>query len=230
MEEKLDRQNMNLIGKVERGDDGKLYVVVTDDNDVLVMRKEYLSGDGATLASRIKGGTPAKMREAEINNVVREAYNQSAMVKPTSFRNEYVSMRVNQMRAEGLTEQQIDKSLSGIVNEANSKMVQTYGSWQNVAKTEILAEGLSRAKYSDGAAPDINEILNFLKTGLSARTLSQVQKEISGGITGVVPKSVVKVDPLAPIFKPDERDEETLQRITDKAMRDYYLRHNEHYR
>ncbi|OGK11409.1 MAG: hypothetical protein A2W80_05795 [Candidatus Riflebacteria bacterium GWC2_50_8] len=230
MEEKLDRQNANLTGKVERGDDGKLYVVVSDERGNEVMRQAYLSGDGSSLVSRIKGGTPAEMKEAEISNVVKQAYNQSAMVKPTSFRNEYVSMRVNQMRADGLTEQQIDSQLSGIVNEANSKMVQTYGSWQNVAKAEILAEGLARAKYEDGAAPNLGKILDFLKKGLSDRTISTVQNEISGGITGVVPKSIIKSDPLAPIFKTDERDEATLQRITDKAMRDYYLRNNENYR
>ncbi len=224
MEEKLDRQNMNLVGKVEKGDDGKYYVVVTDDNGNMVMRKPYQSGDGASLVSRIKGGTPAKLKEAEINNVVRQAYNQSAMVKPTSFRNEFVSMRVNQMRAQGMTEQQIDAKLGSIVDEANAKMVTTYGGWQNVAKAEILAEGLARAKYEDGAAPNLGKILDFLKKGLTDRTISTVQKEISGGITGVVPKSIVKVDPLAPLFKPEARDEEALRRITDKAMRDYYQR------
>ena len=230
MEEKLERQNMNLTGKVEKGEDGKHYVVVTDDNGNVVMSKEYQSGSGASLVNQIKGGSPAKMREAEINNVVKQAYNQSAMVKPTSFRNEYVSMRVNQMRSEGMTEQQIDKQLSAIVNEANGKMVQTYGGWQNVAKAEILAEGLARAKYDDGAAPNLSKILDFLKRGLTDRTISTVQQEITGGITGVVPKSVLKIDPLAPIFNSDERDEEAIRRITDKAMRDYYLRHNENYR
>ncbi|HAE37600.1 MAG TPA: hypothetical protein DCG57_03040 [Candidatus Riflebacteria bacterium] len=230
MEEKLDRQNANLTGKVERGNDGKLYVVVSDDQGKEVMRQAYQGGDGASLVSRIKGGTPVTMKEAEIDNVVKQAYNQSAMVKPTSFRNEYVSMRVNQMRADGLTEQQIDSQLGGIVDQANSKMVQTYGGWQNVAKAEILAEGLARAKYEDGAAPNLGKILDFLKKGLTDRTISTVQKEISGGITGVVPKSVLKADPLAPIFNTDERNEATLQRITDKAMRDYYLRYNENNR
>ncbi|PKL50099.1 MAG: hypothetical protein CVV42_03675 [Candidatus Riflebacteria bacterium HGW-Riflebacteria-2] len=227
MEEKLDRQNMNLAGKIERGEDGKNYVVVTDDNGNVVMRQLYQSGAGASLLSRIKGGTPAELKEAEINNVVRQAYNQSAMVKPTSFRNEFVSMRVNQMRAEGMTEQQIDARLSSIVDEANTKMVSTYGGWQNVAKAEILAEGLARAKYDDGAAPNLNKIIDFLKKGLSDKTLSTVQTQISSGITGVVPKAIVKTDPLAPIFNTEERDEEALRRITDKAMRDYYLRYEE---
>ena len=230
MEEKLERQNMNLVGKLERGEDGKHYVVVTDDNGNTVMRQLYKGGDGASLVSRIKGGSPAELKEAEINNVVRQAYSQSAMVKPTSFRNEYVSMRVNQMRAEGMTEQQIDAQLSGIVNEANTKMVSTYGGWQNVAKAEILAEGLARAKYEDGAAPNLNKILDFLKRGLSDKTVATVQSQISSGITGVVPKAVVKTDPLAPIFNPEERDEEALRRITDKAMRDYYLRYDENQR
>ncbi|EKD81037.1 MAG: hypothetical protein ACD_39C02016G0002, partial [uncultured bacterium] len=89
---------------------------------------------------------------------------------------------------------------------------------------------LARAKYEDGAAPNLGKILDFLKKGLTDRTISTVQNEISGGITGVVPKSVLKTDPLAPILRTDEREEQALQRITDKAMRDYYLRYNENYR
>jgi len=109
-------------------------------------------------------------------------------------------------------------------------MLSTYGGWQNVAKAEILAEGLARAKYEDGAAPNLNKILDFLKRGLSDKTVATVQSQISSGITGVVPKSIVKADPLAPIFNTDERNEEALRRITDKAMRDYYLRYDENHR
>jgi len=231
MEEKVESQRLSLSGKVEKGEDGKPYVVVTDDTGKVVMRKEYQSGDGASWLDKIKGGTPAEMRDAEVNRVVQQAYSSAAMIKPTNFRNEYVNMRVNQMRSEGMTEQQIDTQLSSIVNEANGKMVETYGGWQNVAKSEILASGLERARYNDGAAPNLGKILDFLKNGLTSKTISTVQAEISGGITGVVPKSVIKADPLAPIFGSSEaRDDQALNRITDKAMRDYYLRYNENYR
>lgn len=228
MEEKLERQNMALKGTLEKGPDGKKYVVVTDENGQEVMRKVYQGGDGAFWMDRLKGSSGAELRDSEINRVVREAYDASAMVKPSSFRNEFVNMRVNQLRSEGLTDQQIDRQLSGIVDEANSKMYETFGgSWQTVAKAEILAAGLERARYDDGAAPDAGKILDFIKKELTNRTISTVQKEITGGITGVVPKSVVKADPLAPIFRPDQRDEETLQRLTDRAMRDYYERYNQ---
>lgn len=227
MEEKLARKNSALVGNVEKGPDGKHYVIVTDASGQEVMRKEYQSGDGAFWLDRIKGGSVVEMRDAEISRVVKEAYDASSMVKPTSFRNEFVNMRVNQLRSEGYTDQQIDNQMGQIVNDANGKMYETFGgSWQTVAKAEILASGLERARYDDGAAPNMGKILDFLRKELTNRTVSTVQGEIQGGITGVVPKSVIKADPLAPIFRPDQRDEETLQRLTDKAMRDYYERYN----
>lgn len=93
MEEKANRQSQEeLLGKVEKGNDGKHYVVVTDEKGNEVMRTEYKGGEGAFWAARIKGGTAAEMKQAEIDAVVRRV-NSSAMVKPTSFRNEYVNMR-----------------------------------------------------------------------------------------------------------------------------------------
>lgn len=225
MEEKLARRDTKLEGKVEKDADGKHFVVVTDANGNEVMRKEYLGGDGTYWIDRIKGGSTPERRDAEINHVVKEAYDASAMVKPSSFRNEFVNMRVNQLRAEGYTDQQIDKQLGGLVDEANSKMYQTFGgNLQTIAKAEILASGLERARYDDGAAPTAGKILDFLKKELTNRTISTVQSEIKGGIAGAVPNSVIKADPLAPIFKLQNRDEETLQRLTDKAMREYYDR------
>lgn len=230
MEEKLKRQNMNLVGKVEKGNDGKHYVVVTDDNGVEVARTEYKSGEGAFWTSRLKGGSAAEMKQAEIDNVVRQTYNASAMIKPTTFRNEYVNMRVNQLRAQGYTEQQIDGQLGSIVDQANAKMHQTYGgSWATVTKSEILAAGLEKARYDDGAAPNLNKIVDFLKKGLTNKTISTVESEITGGIqTGikvVAPKTgLPRIDPLAPILDSDERDQQTLDRLTEKAMRDYYNR------
>ncbi|NCB37845.1 MAG: hypothetical protein EOM80_03670 [Erysipelotrichia bacterium] len=231
MEEKLKRQNTNLVGKVEKGDDGKKYVIVTDDNGVEVMKTEYKGGDGASLVARIKGGSVTDLKQAEIDNVVRQAYASAAMVKPTSFRNEYVNMRLNQLRSEGYTEQQIDSQLNSVLEEANTKTFETYGSsWQTLAKSELLASGLEKAKYDDGAAPNLNKIVDFLKKTLTSKTISTVQSELSGGIqTGVKvvsPKTRIdRLDVLSPLLDSDERDEETLNRLTEKAMNDYYNRH-----
>ncbi|HMM58752.1 MAG TPA: hypothetical protein PKC25_01335, partial [Candidatus Rifleibacterium sp.] len=227
MEEKANRQTQELLGKVEKGNDGKHYVVVTDENGVEVMRTEYKSGDAAHWMDRLKGGSQAELKQAEIDNVVRRAYNASAMVKPTSFRNEYVNMRVNQLRSQGMTEQQIDKQLGGIVDEANGKMLQTFGGWNGVAKSEILASGLEKAKYDDGAAPDLNKIVDFLKKSLTNKTISTVESELSGGIQNglqVVAPKTAKIIPVAIPFDSEERDEATLNRLTEKAMRDYYNR------
>ncbi|HNX76581.1 MAG TPA: hypothetical protein PLM07_19505 [Candidatus Rifleibacterium sp.] len=227
MEEKANRQTQELLGKVEKGNDGKHYVVVTDEKGVEVMRTEYKSGEGAFWAARIKGGTAAEMKQAEIDAVVRRAYNSSAMVKPTSFRNEYVNMRVNQLRAEGMSESQIDRKLGGIVDEANGKMLTTYGGWNGVAKSEMLAAGLEKAKYDDGAAPDAGKIVDFLKRTLTNKTISTVESELSGniqnGLAVVAPKTgYSRIDPLKPLLDSEERDAETLNRLTEKAMRDYY--------
>ncbi len=229
MEEKANRQTQELVGKVEKDNDGKHYVVVTDENGAEVMRTEYKSGEGAHWTNRISGGTAAEMKQAEIDNVVRRAYNASAMVKPTSFRNEYVNMRVNQLRAEGYTEKQIDGHLGGIVDEANAKTLSTFGGWNGVAKSEILASGLEKARYDDGAAPDLNKMVDFLKKTLSNKTISTVENELSGGIQNglqvVAPKTgLSRIAPLSPLLDSEERDEETLNRLTEKAMRDYYNR------
>ncbi len=169
------------------------------------------------------------MKQAEIDNVVSRAYNASAMVKPTSFRNEYVNMRVNQLRAEGYTEKQIDGHLGGIVDEANAKTLSTFGGWNGVAKSEILASGLEKARYDDGAAPDLNKMVDFLKKTLSNKTISTVENELSVGIQNglqvVAPKTgLSRIAPLSPLLDSEERDEETLNRLTEKAMRDYYNR------
>lgn len=229
MEEKANRQSQELLGKVEKGNDGKHYVVVTDEKGNEVMRTEYKGGEGAFWAARIKGGTAAEMKQAEIDAVVRRVYNSSAMVKPTSFRNEYVNMRVNQLRAQGMSETQIDKQLGSIVDEANGKTLSTYGGWSGVTKSEILASGLEKAKYDDGAAPDAGKIVDFLKKTLTSKTISTVENELSGniknGLQVVAPKTgYSKIDPLRPLLDSEERDEETLNRLTEKAMRDYYNR------
>lgn len=227
MEEKANRQTQELLGKVEKGNDGKHYVVVTDENGVEVMRTEYKGGDAAHWITRLKGGSQAELKQAEIDNVVRQAYNASAMVKPTTFRNEYVNMRVNQLRSQGMTEQQIDKQLSSIVDEANGKTLQTFGGWNGVAKSEILASGLEKAKYDDGAAPDLNKVVDFLKKTLTNKTISTVESELSGGIQNglqVVAPKTAKIIPVAIPFDSEERDEATLNRLTEKAMRDYYNR------
>lgn len=226
MEEKAKRQTQELLGKVEKGNDGKHYVVVTDENGTEVMRTEYKSGEGAFWTDRLKGGSAAELKQAEIDNVVRRAYNASAMVKPTSFRNEYVNMRVNQLRSEGYTEKQIDSQLGGIIDDANGKTLSTFGGWNGVTKAEILASGLEKARYDDGAAPDANKIVDFLKKTLTSKTISTVENELSGGIQNglqvVAPKTgISKIDPFR-VLDLEERDQATLDRLTEKAMRDYY--------
>lgn len=128
-----------------------------------------------------------------------------------------------------MSETQIDKQLGSIVDEANGKTLSTYGGWSGVTKSEILASGLEKAKYDDGAAPDAGKIVDFLKKTLTSKTISTVENELSGniknGLRVVAPKTgYSKIDPLRPLLDSEERDEETLNRLTEKAMRDYYNR------
>ncbi|HNW11047.1 MAG TPA: hypothetical protein PKI71_06750, partial [Candidatus Rifleibacterium sp.] len=83
------------------------------------------------------------------------------------------------------------------------------------------------AKYDDGAAPDLNKIVDFLKKSLTNKTISTVESELSGGIQNglqVVAPKTAKIIPVAIPFDSEERDEATLNRLTEKAMRDYYNR------
>ncbi len=238
MERKLATQNTDLFGEIEVDENGKAYVIVRDDLGAVVKKTEFKHGQGASFIDRVSMDSSEDLKNAEINAVVRQVYNASSMVKPSAYRNEYVNMKVNELRGLGLSEKQISSQLDNIVSEANSQTYQNFGSnWQNLAKSELLAAGLERAKYDEGAAPTLDKMFNFVKGTLTNKTVSTIQ---SGFSTGV--KSAIDVTGLAEapgIFTPyvdsDKRNEEVIKKVyinIDRQYRDpsnYYNDYNRTY-
>lgn len=224
MEKKLDVQTSELFGSLEEGDDGKTYVVVRDEHGQVLKQTQFKYGDAASFKDKMFSTTTEELQRAEVENIVRQVYNSSSMVKPSAYRNEYVNMKVNEMRGQGYSEAQIDKNLSAIVKEANTKTYNQFGnSWENIAKAEILAAGLERAKYDDGAAPTIDKVVTFVKSTLSSKTVSTVQSEFSGGVkTAIDVTGLSEVKPFyVPVLDSDKRNEETLKKVYRNVDRQY---------
>ncbi len=196
MEGKVDRKDEKLSGKVETGDDGVKRIVVRTEDGKEIITKD-LTGKGGFWWSKIISKDPAKLTQSEIDRAVRQAYNSADMVKPSAFRNEFINMRMNQQRADGMSDAQIEKGLKSIIDEANGQTLEKFGgSWASLTKAEILAAGLERAKYSEGDAPSFWKILDFLKAELPAKTISQVQNQFKSTVTSSVPGSVYSYDPI----------------------------------
>ena len=190
LEAKMKRTDLDLHGDIERGNDGKLYVVIRDANGNYVRQRPYEGGEGAYWFDKLTKSSPAELKEAEINRLLKEAYNSASMVKPSQIRNEYVNMKINGLRAQGMNDEQIDQQLGTIVADANKRMLSSYGSWQNATKAEILATGLERAKYDDGASPGMKKILEFLEAELSNKTINAFQLQLREGVKAVIPDKI----------------------------------------
>lgn len=222
LEGKMKRTDLELKGDVERGNDGKLYVVIRDAEGNYVRQRPYEGGEGAYWFDKLTKSSPAELKQAEIDRLVKEAYNSASMVKPSQIRNEYVNMKVNDLRAQGYNDAQIDKQLGQIVNEANDRMLQNYGgSWQSATKAEILAAGLEKARYDDGASPGIKKILGFLQSELSNKTVSVFQTQLKNQVQKTIPDEFVTYGNRVPLIGDDDR---AIQRASEQAVDDYYSR------
>jgi hypothetical protein len=222
LEKKIKRTDLELEGNIEKGPDGKRYVVIRDAEGNYVRKRPYQGGEGAYWFDRLTKSSPAELKQAELDRMVKEAYNSASMVRPTTIRNEYVNMKVNDLRAQGYSDAYIDKQMSGIVSAANERLTANYGSWQNIAKAEILAVGLEKARYDDGASPSVRKILEFVQSQLSAKTISIFQNQLKQTVQTVVPDEAATVG--TGVEKMLTRDEEILEEASQKAIRDYYSR------
>lgn len=223
LEAKMKRTDLDLKGDVERGNDGKLYVVIRDADGNYVRQRPYQGGEGAYWFDKLTKSSPAELKQAEIDRLIKEAYNSAAMVKPSQIRNEYVNMKVNELRSQGLNDTQIDKQLGKIVNEANDRMLANYGgSWQTATKAEILASGLEKARYDDGASPGLKKMLGFLQSELSKKTVSVFQTELKSQVQKTIPEQFIQYGNEVPYLSNDER---AIQRASEKAVDDYYSRY-----
>jgi len=221
LENKVKRTDLKLKGDVERGNDGRLYVVVRDAQGNYVRQRPYQGGEGAYWFEKLTKQSPAELKQAEIDRLVKEAYNSASMVKPSTIRNEYVNMKVNELRAQGYKDAQIENQLSSIVNEANKKMLDIYGgSWQNATKAEILAAGLQRAKYDDGASPSFKKIIDFVRNELSSKIVSVFQSQLQEQVQDTIPTEFV--DYGKGVEKLLRDSEEAIERASERAVNNYY--------
>jgi hypothetical protein len=226
LEKKVKRTDLDLKGDIERGNDGKLYVVIRDANGNYVRQRPYEGGEGAYWYDKLLKSNPSELKQAEINRLVKEAYNSASMVKPSTIRNEYVNMKVNELRAQGLHDSQIDKQLGTIVNDANQRMLNSFGgSWQSATKAEILAAGLEKAKYDDGAAPSFKKMLDFLRSEVSNKAVSAFQLELKKTVATNVPDSFVSYGNGVERLVID--DERAIDRASEKLIKDYYSKQME---
>ena len=113
------------------------------------------------------------------------------MTKPSEYRSAYVDMKVNEMKAQGMTETQIAANMNGIVREADSGMLNTFGgSWTSAVQAEMLAAGLTRAKYQNGEPPNFEAIYNAFHSTAQSKIIAEFQKELT---------NQAKAYPLTPI-------------------------------
>jgi hypothetical protein len=218
MKDKLSQNKQGaLTGKVVAGNDGKRYVQITGKDGTVALKNQY-TGSGGYWWNRFTMKDPAKMKQAEIDSAIKQIYSSGAMVKPSTFRNEFINMRLNQLRAKGMTETQIEGSLPEIIKEGNSLMSQNFGdNLQNIVKSEILAEGLARAKYDAGKSPDLNSIFNFIKTDLPAKTITAFQRRLKSGVAANLPSEITENH----LFNDPDRDERLIDQKVEQFLNDY---------
>ncbi|GAB4276928.1 MAG: hypothetical protein Kow0029_19270 [Candidatus Rifleibacteriota bacterium] len=221
LENKLKRKNLELHGDIERGPDGKNYVVIRDANGNKVRQREYQGGEGAYWYDKLKYSKLSDLKEAEIARLVKEAYNSASMVKPSAIRNEYVNMKVNELRAQGYNDNQIDQRLGDIVNEANKRMLANFGgSWAAATKAEVLAVGLEKAKYDDGASPSLKKMLSFLRGEVSNKAISIFQEQLKDTVQKSIPTGFVTYGNNIERLLGD--DEAAIERASSRAVNNYY--------
>lgn len=181
MEEKLTlrKDSQELKGKIVTDEEGKKFVVLEDTEGNERFRRA-IDEPKDTWYNRFFQKDPALREQREIEAAQRLANAQGAMVKPSSYRAAYVDMKVSELKAQGYTDEQINDNMSSIINEADTAMVSTFGgSWTSTAQAEMLAAGLSRAKYNNGEPPDLQSIYNVAHSTAQSKIISEFKKELN---------------------------------------------------
>lgn len=181
MEGKLTLRKIgkDLKGKIVTDEEGKKFVVLEDADGVEQYRRA-VTEPKETWLNKFFQKDPAERDLKEIENAYRIANSAGAMVKPTDYRASYVEMKVNELKAKGYTNEQVNVEMTGILKEANGAMLNTFGgSWKAAAQAEMLGAGLTRAKYNNGEPPDLHAIYNAFQTTAQAKIIAEFQKELS---------------------------------------------------
>ena len=165
--------------------DGKRYVCVYSKNGTEVYRKPLVV-QRQTWWQRAFNKDTKKMDQKEIKEALRIVHSKAACVKPSSYRDSFINMRVNQLKARGFTDVEIDRMIIGIRQEASKATLAAFGgSTQNIVKSELLAQGLARAKYDDGEAPELSDISGFVGENLQGSVLGSWNRNLRGQMSGV---------------------------------------------
>ncbi|MGM0598569.1 MAG: hypothetical protein ACQETH_02015 [Candidatus Rifleibacteriota bacterium] len=181
MEERLTLRKdiKELKGKMVTDKNGKKYVVLVDEQGNERYRRP-LEQAKTTWLDKFFKKDPATREQGQITAAHRMANASGAMVKPSKYRSVYVDMKVNELKAQGYTNAQINSRMPQIVSEADRSMVGTFGgSWQSAARSEMLAAGLSRAKYNNGEPPDFETIFDTFESTAQAKIVAEFQKELN---------------------------------------------------
>lgn len=181
MEERLTlRKDIEeLEGKMVTDKNGGKYVVLVDQQGNERYRRP-LDQAKTTWLDRFFKKDPATREQGQITAAHRMANASGAMVKPSKYRSVYVDMKVNELKAQGYSNAQINSRMPQIVSQADQAMIGTFGgSWQSAARAEMLAAGLSRAKYKNGEPPDFETIFDTFESTAQAKIVAEFQKELN---------------------------------------------------
>ncbi|MBF0407666.1 MAG: hypothetical protein HQM10_09950 [Candidatus Riflebacteria bacterium] len=173
---KVDSKSHTTV--VEINEDGKKVYVVRNAVGKEVFRKEA-GTTGKNFWNIVFNTDPDEAMWRELSKIKTASFDSGAMIKPSQYRAKYVDMKVAEMRGQGVQPSVINSSLDAIIAEADSSMMRVYGgSMLNVVRSEILAAGLERAKYSNGEPPDLKTMVSSSKTLVENALLSQFQTEL----------------------------------------------------
>ncbi len=165
-------------GVRETGENGKQYYVLRDAQGQEVFRRELQPPSG--FLAKLFKLDPNSPTWGEMRKSVRMAETSADMVKPSAYRATYIDMKVSELRGQGMTRVEIANQMPAITAEANTRMIGAFGSsWENVVKSEMLAAGLERARFSDGAPPDVKKLVETINATVQAGTVSQFQAELN---------------------------------------------------
>ena len=130
--------NENLAkARIIKGKDGS-------DVDTLDSLKEFIDGK--------KDLSSAELRSIEI---------QAAKISPSVYKAKLVSVKVNEMKYNGATDDQIVKASDQIYAEAEKQMLKQYGnSWTKVICSEMASTQLQQLRYSDDGKMSLREQLS----------------------------------------------------------------------
>ncbi|GAB4272009.1 MAG: hypothetical protein Kow0029_10230 [Candidatus Rifleibacteriota bacterium] len=233
MEEKLTlrKDGKELKGKIITDESGKRFVVLEDADGVERFRRA-IDEPKVTWYNKFFQKDPAQRDLKELETAYRLANAGGAMVSPSQYRAAYVDMKVNELKAQGMTSEQVNLQIDDIVREANSAMINTFGgTWRSAAQAEMLAAGLTKAKYNNGEPPDLQKIWATFQSTAQSKLIAEFQKELSNQAKEYtltpIKKQLIgeKPDSKADKFISTALDtafKEGIQKTTDAQIKDIY--------